>query len=235
MHRTGGRARNDGRHDLAFLLPVIVISELLGLPVEDHQPCRVWAEAVGRGLDPLQTPETLAAAHAGVVELSEYMRDHVRKRRRSPGKDLLSALIAAEEAGSRLNDHEVISTANLLFFSGHQTTRDLIGNGALALLRHPGELARLRREPWLIRNAIEELLCYDTPVQMTPRWARTWRSENCGSQPVSRACAVAGGGKSRPGPLPQPRPTRSRPAGCELASRLRRRHPFLPGRPPCQN
>lgn len=171
LGRVVERGTMDVIGDFAYLLPVTVITELLGLPIEDREQCREWAEAIGLGLDPLQAPETVARADAAVLALTEYVRGQW-KRRRNPGEDLLSALIAAEEGGSRLTEEEVVSTVNLLFFAGHHTTRDLIGNGFLALLRHPDQAARLRAEPSMIRGAVEELLRYDSPVQMTPRYAR---------------------------------------------------------------
>jgi cytochrome P450 len=95
----------------------------------------------------------------------------VPERRRHPENDLLSALIAAEEAGDKLSEGELISTCILLFIAGHETTVNLIGNGLLALLRHPDQLRLLREEPALITSAIEELLRYDSPVQATARVA----------------------------------------------------------------
>lgn len=158
--------------DLAFRLPVTVIGEMLGLPPEDLDKNLEWADKMGRGLDPLQTQETVAGANAAVLALTKYIRGKVAERRRRPGEDLLSALIVAQEGGRRLTEPEVVSTVNLLLLGGQQTTRDLIGNGILALLRHQEQLVKLRDDPSLIRNAVEELLRFDCPVQMTPRWAR---------------------------------------------------------------
>ena len=106
-----------------------------------------------------------AARHA----MGDYFRRLIAERRASPRADLLSALIAAEEAGETLTEEELLATCILLLIAGHETTVNLIGNGTLALLRHPGELRRLRETPGLIVPAVEELLRYDGPVQRTAR------------------------------------------------------------------
>jgi cytochrome P450/ribosomal protein S18 acetylase RimI-like enzyme len=158
--------------EFAYVLPVTVICELLGLPLEDRVHCRSWAEAISRGLDPVQTDETVAQADAAVLELSTYIKGFVSQRRCHLGEDLLSGLLVAEAEGSRLTEDELISMVILLFFAGHQTTRDLIGNGMLALLQHPAQAGRVRSDPSLLPNMVEELLRYEPPVQMLPRYAR---------------------------------------------------------------
>lgn len=158
--------------DFAYLLPVTVISQMLGLPIEDHRQCREWADALGQALDPFQTPERVARASTAVAGLTTYIRRTVDERRRNPGPDILSALIAVEQEGDRLSEEELVSTVNLLFLAGHETTVNLIGNGMLALLRNPDQMDRLRSQPQLIQGAVEELLRYDSPVQLQRRWAR---------------------------------------------------------------
>ncbi|MEA2591507.1 MAG: hypothetical protein QOD62_1338 [Actinomycetota bacterium] len=158
--------------ELALPLPVTVISELLGLPIEDQAQAREWAEAIAQVLDPIVTEEQATRADRAVKELAAYIGRVVARRRREPGPDLLSRLIQAEDGGAHLSEAELISTVGLLFGAGHETTRNLIGNGMLALLRHPGELQRLRDDPSLIRSAVEELLRYDSPVQIAGRGAR---------------------------------------------------------------
>ena len=106
-------------------------------------------------------------------ELADYFRRLLPERRRHPQDDLLSLLIAAEEAGDKLSEGELLATCILLFIAGHETTVNLIGNGALALLRHPDQLGRLRDDPALIHSAVEELLRYDSPVQRTARITNT--------------------------------------------------------------
>lgn len=155
--------------DLAFPLPATVISEMLGLPVEDHQRCRRWAVALTRTLDPVLSNEDAGGITSAAIDFNTYLSEQVRRRRARPGDDLITALIAAEEAGDRLSSMELISTIELLFVAGHETTTNLIGNGFLALLRNSGELRRLRQDPALLRTGIDELLRFDSPVQLLIR------------------------------------------------------------------
>lgn len=166
-----GIGRMDVMAEFAYILPVRVICSMLGLPLDESDRCRAWADAISRGLEPIQSQESVAHANASIVEISRYVRGHIDRRRNRPGDDFLSDLLAVEEAGDRLTEAELVSTVNLLFFAGHLTTRDLIGNGLLALFHNPNQLRRLRTEPAVARNAVDELLRYDGPVQMTPRWA----------------------------------------------------------------
>lgn len=155
--------------DLAFPLPATVISEMLGLPVEDHQQCRRWAASATRSLDPLVDDRVMDEIFLSLIEFRQYLSEQVERRRAQPGGDLATALIAVEEQGDHLNHEELISTILLLFAAGHETTTNLIGNGMLALLRHPDQLRRLRDDPGLLRPGIEELLRYDSPVQFVIR------------------------------------------------------------------
>jgi len=157
--------------DLAYPLPAGVICEMLGVPQRDRDRLREWSTDIARSLDALivSDPEVIARAKAAGVAIREYFQRLVAERRRAPRADILSALIAAEEAGDRLSTDELFATVILLFLAGHETTANLIGNGVLALLRHPAELARLRGDPTLIESAVEELLRYDCPVQRVSR------------------------------------------------------------------
>jgi cytochrome P450 len=163
--------RMDVIGDLGAPLPAIVIAELLGVPAEDHPKFRVWAAQI------VATPAALAsgagadAFQRGFESLAEYLREVIAARRREPRGDLISALVAAQEDRDALSDGELLATAILLLLAGHETTTNLIGNGTLALLRHPAELARLRAEPELLKSAIEEMLRFDSPVQGTMRAA----------------------------------------------------------------
>jgi len=149
-------------HDLAFPLPATVICELLGIPAADRDKNREWTNVIAPTIDPmLTTPATLAAAEVAMNEWDAYIRDLLAEKRKNPGDALLG--------GARLTEDEIASNAVFLFLAGHETTTNLIGNGLLALLRHPDQLAKLRAEPTLIDNAVEELLRFDSPVQFAPR------------------------------------------------------------------
>ncbi len=167
-----GRGAMDLIEDFAYPLPVRVICEMLGVPVEDRERFKDWSLAIARGLDALLLPPDSDVGHRSAVAreaLVQYFRDLLAERRAAPRPDLLSGLIAAEEAGDTLSEQELLATCILLLIAGHETTVNLIGNGTLALLRHPAELRRLRENPGLIGTAVEELLRYDGPVQRTAR------------------------------------------------------------------
>jgi len=157
--------------DVAYPLPVLVICELLGVPTEDRDRFGKWSAALAEGLDNLtfNDPDVLARGNEAAAGLTDYFRQLVRTRRNRSSDDLLSGLIAAEEQGDRLSEDELLSTCVLLFFAGHETTVNLIGNGTLALLRNPEQFERLRSAPSLLPNAVEEFLRYDSPVQRTGR------------------------------------------------------------------
>ncbi len=157
--------------DLAYPLPATVICELLGVPSGDRDMNRRLAAAAAPTLDPICSDEQIKAAESNMAEWDTYMRALLAERRKQPGDALLDALLAVEEDGSKLTEDEVAANATFLFLAGHETTTNLIGNGLLALLRHPDQLALLRKEPALIENAIEELLRFDSPVQFAARVA----------------------------------------------------------------
>jgi pimeloyl-[acyl-carrier protein] synthase len=157
--------------DYAFPLPVTVIAQMLGVPAADRPLFKRWAQGLVGTLEPFIPAEVLDHANQVTVEVLDYFRRLAAEKRRSPGDDLLSALIAAEEQGRQLSNDDVLSTCVLLLFAGHETTVNLIGNGTLALLRHPEQLGQLRANPDLIKSAVEELLRFDSPVQLTGRVA----------------------------------------------------------------
>ncbi len=157
--------------DLAFPLPVIVIAELIGVPTQDRDQFKEWTGALARSLDPVITPDISAAADKATEAFVDYFTRLVAERRTHPQQDLLSGLIAAEEEGDKLDEDELLATAILLFAAGHETTMNLIGNGMLALLRNPDQLAKLQADPSLIETAVEEFLRYDGSVQVTARVA----------------------------------------------------------------
>jgi cytochrome P450 len=157
--------------DLAFPVPFQVISELLDMPTDRGSELRDWSQTITASLEPNADLATLDAADAAVAQLAPYMWEVIEDRRRSPGDDVLSRLIAVEEAGDRLSPQELIAFVILLYVAGHETTVNLIGNGMLALLRHPDQLAAWRANPALDDRAVDELLRYDGPVQHTVRVA----------------------------------------------------------------
>jgi cytochrome P450 len=157
--------------DLAFPLPFTVISEMLGMPTGRRDELRSWSHAVVKTLDPILTVEEAEAAVVASDAMSAYVLEVIAMKRAAPADDLLSALIAAEEDGDGLDERELLDQVMLLYIAGHETTVNLIGNGTLALLRHPDQLDRLRRDPDLGQNAVEELLRFDSPVQFSRRIA----------------------------------------------------------------
>jgi len=155
--------------DLAAPLPAFVIAELLGVPRRDYPQFKAWSNDLVSLAGGMDRTNALARFRRGLDALLGYLREIIATRRREPRDDLISAMIAAQEAHDALSDDELLATSNLLLIAGHETTTNLIGNGMLALLRHPAELERLRAEPRLVRSAIEEMLRYDSPVQATVR------------------------------------------------------------------
>lgn len=170
--------------DLAYPLPVTVISELLGVPPEDHERFRGWSDALARGLDPdfMLPADQIAAQRTARAEFRAYFAELAARRRVEPSDDLLSDLVRLQTEGADMSDAELRSTCALLLVAGHETTVNLIGNGALALLRHPEQLGWLRSHPDQAGAAVEELLRFDPPVQLTGRMALE-DTEVCG-QPV---------------------------------------------------
>jgi len=154
--------------EFAAPLPVRVIAEMLGVPPEDHVRFRHWSNEVARSLGE-GTLEDRRAALRAQAELRSYFEAIVDARRVAPRDDLISALAAAEDAGERLKASEMFGTLVLLLVAGNETTTNLITNSLLALLRNPDQLALLRASPELVPAALEELLRYDSPVQMTSR------------------------------------------------------------------
>lgn len=172
LDRVQGNKAMDLIEDLAYPLPVTVICEMLGVPAGDRDRIRQWSADVARSLDAIGLPSDPGIVERGLSgrhALAAYFLELIPDRRKRPGPDLLSLLIAAEEQGDRLTEGELLAMCILLFIAGHETTVNLIGNGVLALLQHPEQWARLRNEPTLIQGAVEELLRYDSPVQRTAR------------------------------------------------------------------
>ena len=156
--------------DFAHRLPIIVICDMLGIPEEDREQFFNSSKVNGRLVDPVPlSPEEIVTANANTVETNAYFDSLFELRRRDPKDDLTTLLVQAEEAGDRLTQEELRANVGLLFAAGHETTANLIGNGLLALHRNPDQWQALRDEPALIPGAMEELLRYDSSVQMTGR------------------------------------------------------------------
>ncbi len=155
--------------DFAVPLPVTVIAELLGIPMEDQEKFRQWSQTIVlEGLSN-SNPEKVATA---ALEFIMYFHQMFDERRENPQDDLISALVQVEEAGEKLDQQELISMVFLLLVAGHETTVNLIGNGMLNLLQNPEQLEKLRQNPDMIKTAIEEMLRYDGPVgSSTMRWS----------------------------------------------------------------
>ena len=171
LSATDGAAGFDLTDALAFALPIAVICHLLGVPAEDQAQFRAWGHDVAATLEPQTAATARAQTRAAELALTRYLQDLVRERRANPDDSILSALIAAEEEGDRLSTGELVSTALLLLIAGFETTVNLIGNGTVALLGDQDSWDRLRRDPALVPAAVEEMLRYDSPVQLTSRIA----------------------------------------------------------------
>lgn len=175
LDRVARRGEMELIRDLAAPLPVIVIAELLGVPPEDREQLVRWSDELVELLDPLSGRDGLDPPKRASHVLAEYFRRLLAERRREPRDDLLSAMLAAEDQGERLQEGELLSLCELILAAGNETTRNLIGNGVLALIRHPEERKRLQEEPALLPSAVEEFLRFDGPIQMTDRVA----TEDC--------------------------------------------------------
>ena len=156
--------------DVAEPLPVAVIAEMLGIPEADRAPLRPWSADICGMYELSPSEETARKAVQASVEFSDYLRELIAERRKEPGDDLISGLIAAHEEGDRLTEQEMISTAVLLLNAGHEATVNATVNGWYALFRNPAQLAALRADHSLVPTAVEELMRYDTPLQLFERW-----------------------------------------------------------------
>jgi cytochrome P450 len=168
-------SRFDVMEAYAKPLPTIIIAEMLGVDESDQRDFKRWSDAQGYIFSPARTAEQQASLEWGRGALNNYFAEVVNRRRKDRGADLISTLIEAEEEGEQLSEAEIISVCQLLMLAGNITTTDLIGNGVLAFLRHPAELGRLRAQPELVHNAVEEVLRYDSPVVTTTRVTTTSR------------------------------------------------------------
>ncbi len=225
--------------ELAFPVPFRVISELLDMPIERADELRDWSQAITASLEPTATLDDMDTAEAALAQLIPYLMTTIEQRRSSPGDDLLSALLAVEEAGERLSPAELISFVVLLYVAGHETTVNLIGNGVLALLRHRDQLALWRDDPTIDDRAVDELLRYDGPVQHTVRVAMVPVSyagagddadDRVDVLPGESVLTVLGAANHDPAVFDDPHDASSRTPQRQPPPRVRGRHPLLPRR-----
>ena len=170
-----GAGQMDVVSDYAQPLPFIVLTDLLGVPSPDRPLFERWLEALTHVADIDPTPELMMGSFTALIEMRQYITELVRCRKMDPRDDLLATLIAAEEDGERLSEEELVGFGANLLVAGHESTAALIGNSVYLLLHNPDQLAKLQADPSLIPNAVEELLRYEAPVQVTvaPRVATT--------------------------------------------------------------
>ncbi len=164
-----GRREIDLLRDFAYPMPVTVIAELFGVPAEDAERLKRWSVPLAQILDGMTRASKLLEAESAALEMQDYLRAQFERHRARPGEGLIDGLLAAHDQGDRLSEDKLLAACMLLLIAGHETTTNLIGNGALALLRQRGEWERLCRDPGLAPGAVEECLRYDGPVQFTSR------------------------------------------------------------------
>ena len=157
--------------DLAAPIPGFIIGEILGVPEAERPQLRVWSENIVQFFEPERTEAHRDLAEQATTEFADYLDSLAAWRRKRPGKDLLSEMLAWRDGAERLNHDELISTAMTVLMAGHGSTIDALGNGMLALLRHPAQLAALRADPRLLRTAVQEMFRYDPPLPYFHRYA----------------------------------------------------------------
>jgi hypothetical protein len=185
------RGELDAIADLGMPLPIIVIAELLGVPLESRSDLKRWSDALVTFLDGTIRDKSLVDAANACVEMRAYMDRLFAERRARPRADLISRLLAAREVEDRLSEDELFATVVLVLAAGHETTTNLIGNGLYTLLRHPEELAKLRARPEWIASAVEELLRFEPPVTVTTRIPTASASRTLLGQEIGPADEVA--------------------------------------------
>ena len=173
LDRAARRGDMDLIRDFAYPLPASVIAAMIGVPVEDLDRFKQWSDDIATFVgSALASPDKRERAERGMREIADYFRVMIDEHRRKPRGDILTALIMAQEGEARLSEDEIVASSVLLLFAGHETTTNLIGNGMLALLRHPDAQAALIADPGAAASAVEEMLRYDGPTQAMTRIAR---------------------------------------------------------------
>ncbi|MBY0400653.1 cytochrome P450 [Myxococcota bacterium] len=199
LDRVEPKGRMDLVPDFAFLLPVIVICEMLGVPTEDLPRFYDWAhQSTARGEIGKVTEQTIREGEEATLGYAAYFRELIEDHRRRPRRDLMSALIdARDEEGRGLSDEELVGSCYILLQAGHGTTQDLLGMGMLALLRHPDQHEFLRRNPSALPTAVEEFLRYDTSVQISQRVADIPIELSGVRIPAGEVCVIFNGAVNR--------------------------------------
>jgi len=204
------RAAPDLIEDFAAQIPVEVIGNLLQVPRAERGPLRGWSLAILSALEPVASRETLERGNRAVSDFLEYLKDLVKERRRRPQDpdcDVLTRLIQGESGGERLTESELLHNCIFLLNAGHETTTNLIGNGMHALLVHRGEFERLRQEPGLLPSAVEELLRFESPLQLNNR-VTTDEAEIGGRRVAAGTFLTLGVGAANRDPAQFPNPER---------------------------
>ncbi|MBI1213023.1 MAG: cytochrome P450 [Alphaproteobacteria bacterium] len=184
LDRLDRKSEFDAISEIAVPVPVLVIARLLGVDEAREEEFRAWSEGLILSLHPMRTPEQTEAWGQATSAVNDYFAAEIAERRRAPRDDLISDILAAQERGTELTDEEIRGHCVGFLVAGNMTTSDLIGNGILALLQHPSELAKLRAKPELIGKAVEEILRYEPPVGQTARIAD--REMSAGGCPVHK-------------------------------------------------
>ena len=172
LDEVAGRRQFDVIAALGYPLPITVIAEMLGVRSEDMGVFEGWSNTLALSVDPILGGKQVQAIKRAAEQVYAYFEEIIAERRREPRDDLVTALMMAEETGQRLTHEEMLSVMLLILVAGNETTRNLIGNAVLALLRNPAQLQRLREDRELLDPAVDELLRYDSPVQLDGRAAR---------------------------------------------------------------
>jgi cytochrome P450 len=167
-----GKTEMEFMTEFANPLPVRVIAEMLGIPSEDQRDFQIWSDDLAHFFgNSTGTVEDARRAQTSLINLTEYFRALLPERRAHKGDDLVSLLLRVEEEGEVLTEEELLAQCTLLLVAGHETTRNLLGNGLLALLQHHDQLATLKQNPSLMPSAVREFARYDSPVQFSGRAA----------------------------------------------------------------
>ena len=183
------QSRFDLMSAFAGPLPTLVIAQMIGVPADDLERFKLWSDRFARVLEPIISEREKKHVLQTEKEFAEYFSGIIEERRKEPRDDLVTRLVQAEDEGDRLTSDETKVMLRLLLVAGNETTTNLIGNGTLALLRHPEQMALLRERPELIPVAVEELLRYDSPVQVDGRFVVD--DTEIGGKQVRASCRLA--------------------------------------------